>query len=98
MVMISKRGDQILSQVSDSGYGVPKAQQDKLFQKFFRADNVTKIEPDGTGLGLYLVKSIVESSGGQVWFESEEGKGTTFWFTIPASGMVPKAGEVLLEK
>jgi len=72
--------------VRDTGVGIPKLQQRKIFEKFFRADNVVAAEIEGTGLGLYIVKAIIERHGGKIWFESEEGKGTTFRFTLPVEG------------
>lgn len=78
--------------IADTGYGIPKHQQDKIFSKFFRADNVREKDTDGTGLGLYIVKSIIDHSGGKIWFESEENKGTTFFVTLPLEGMKKKEG------
>jgi PAS domain S-box-containing protein len=72
--------------ITDSGIGIPKASQARLFEKFYRADNVYKIETEGTGLGLHLAKLIVENSGGRIWCESEENKGSTFQFTLPLGG------------
>ncbi len=78
--------------VADTGYGIPKEQHDKIFSKLFRADNVREQDTDGTGLGLYIVKSIVEQSNGKIWFESEKDKGTTFHVTLPLAGMKKKSG------
>ena len=86
----------VLISVADSGYGIPKSQENKIFTKLFRADNVREKETDGTGLGLYLVKSVVETCGGAVWFDSEENQGTTFYITIPLSGMRAKEGQKTL--
>ncbi len=71
---------------------IPKKQQPEIFQKLFRADNVREKDTEGTGLGLYIVRAIVEKSGGTIRFESEENKGTTFFVTIPLSGMKRKKG------
>lgn len=69
--------------VKDTGIGVPPEAKEKLFSKFFRADNAQSIRPDGTGLGLYLAKRVVEDQGGKILFESQVGKGSTFGFEMP---------------
>ena len=68
--------------VKDQGVGIPKEQQNKVFAKFFRADNVAKTIP-GSGLGLYVAKSMVEAHRGKIWFESKENIGTTFFVELP---------------
>lgn len=69
--------------VKDGGIGIPDRQKVGIFNKFFRADNAVKNRTDGSGLGLFVSKSIVEKHGGEIGFESKEGEGTTFYFTIP---------------
>jgi len=83
---------------SDTGYGVPKNQQASIFKKLFRADNIRSLDVEGTGLGLYMIKTIVDAAGCAITFTSEEGKGTTFTITIPASGMKRKEGTRTLGK
>jgi PAS domain S-box-containing protein len=93
------RADAALFYVKDYGYGIPKRQQHRIFEKFFRADNVVTRVTAGTGLGLYIVKAIVEAHGGKVWFTSAENMGSTFFFTIPKgvqkkrrrSGVTPRS-------
>jgi signal transduction histidine kinase len=72
--------------ITDSGIGIPEGARARLFEKFYRADNAHTVETEGTGLGLYLVRLIVERLDGRVWCESEEGRGSTFMFTLPVSG------------
>ncbi len=74
----------IVVEVQDTGYGIPKDQQLRIFEKFFRAQTKEVQEITGTGLGLFIVKMLVEKMGGSVWFKSEEGKGSVFSFSVPA--------------
>lgn len=95
-ILITKSGiagkGKVLIEVSDTGCGIPKKQQKQIFTKLFRADNVKLKEPDGNGLGLYIIKEIVTNSGGKIWFTSKENKGTSFYIEYPASGMTKKTG------
>jgi len=69
--------------ITDSGMGVPKSDQHKLFSKFYRAENARKARPDGTGLGLFMAQKVIIASGGSIIFRSKEGVGSTFGFTFP---------------
>jgi two-component system sensor histidine kinase VicK len=82
-VIVKKEDHQLVCSFTDTGVGIPVDEQEQLFQRFFRGSNVSKIQPDGTGLGLYIAKALVEAHHGKIWFESEEGKGTTFYFSLP---------------
>lgn len=73
----------VICGITDSGVGIPRDQQSRIFSKFFRADNVIRMQTDGSGLGLFIVKSIIEKHHGYVWFESTEGRGATFYFSLP---------------
>ncbi len=80
---VKKEGNYLTVSIADNGIGIPEGQQKDVYKKFFRARNAVRQETDGTGLGLYIVKTIVEMNGGIIYFESHEGKGTTFYFTVP---------------
>jgi PAS domain S-box-containing protein len=75
--------DSVIFYVKDNGIGIPKHQQGQIFDKFFRAENAITVQTDGTGLGLYIVKAIVEAHGGSTWFESYQNKGSTFYVSLP---------------
>lgn len=82
-VRIEPDGSGLRWSIRDSGIGIPPASQSKLFEKFYRAENVVTLETEGTGLGLYLVRLIMDQLDGKVWCESEEGAGATFFLTLP---------------
>lgn len=83
-VSVEPQTDKVLVSVKDSGLGISQETMKNLFQKFSRAKGVTKLHTDGSGLGLFIVKKIMEAHGGNVWAESEgEGKGSQFYVSIP---------------
>jgi len=82
-VEVIKKDNFIVSRITDFGLGIPDKDKEGIFKKFYRGSNVVGTQVNGSGLGLYLVKLIVEASGGKVWFDSAKNKGTTFWFSVP---------------
>ncbi len=87
---ITVADDQIRVMVKDTGCGIPQADQKNIFGKMYRASNVRNSAIDGNGFGLYIAKNAVESQGGKMWFESTEGKGTTFYVTLPLQNSSPQ--------
>jgi len=92
-VVVSARthGDEVHISVHDTGIGVSPEDQEKIFDRFFRADDPLVQEVAGTGLGLSIVKSLTEMHGGRIWIESELGEGSTFTFTLPTAEIRQKA-------
>lgn len=82
-VNLEKTDGSVKVSVSNKGPAIPKDEQSHIFERFYRGESAKKIKPEGTGLGLYVIKEVTEEAGGRVGFESGEGKDTTFWFTIP---------------
>ncbi len=74
--------------ISNKGPVILKDEQTHLFERFYRGESAKKMKAEGTGLGLYIIKMIIEEMGGKVGFVSEEGKDTTFWFSIPLKGVI----------
>ena len=89
-IQLTERKQEVLFEVIDNGLGIPVAEQKNIFKKFYRATNVSGSNVEGSGLGLYIVKSVIEKSGGETGFESEEGQGTTFYFTLPKKNISQK--------
>jgi signal transduction histidine kinase len=83
-IRVSAAGNTVQFAISDNGIGIPAEEQAHIFSRFFRATNAKRVDPNGTGLGLYIAKNIIEMHGGRIWLESSEGKGTTFYFTLTA--------------
>ena len=82
-VWVEQQGDNLLYRVSDNGIGIPREELENIFEEFQQVDTAITREFSGTGLGLNITKKFVEMHGGRIWVESELGKGSTFFFTIP---------------
>lgn len=80
---MEKRGDQVVISISDQGMGIPKADLQKVFSRFYRVDRARSRAMGGSGLGLAISKEVVEQHGGRIWAESTEGTGTTFYVSLP---------------
>ena len=83
VISLEKDSHDIIFKIKDTGVGIPEVQHERIFTKFFRGDNVIRMETEGSGLGLYTTRNIIEAHKGKIWFDSKEGAGTTFSFTIP---------------
>jgi len=82
-IRLERQNEQLYFEIKDTGVGIPKDDQKYIFQKFFRSENIMRHQTQGTGLGLYIARAIIEKLGGKIGFKSQEGKGSTFYFTLP---------------
>ncbi len=82
-VILENTDNYVKVSVTDTGVGISEDEKDRIFTRFFRGKKAMSIQTDGTGLGLFIAKNIIEIHGGEIWLESEEGKGATFYFILP---------------
>jgi two-component system phosphate regulon sensor histidine kinase PhoR len=84
VVRVSTGPDEVVVAVEDHGIGIAKADQARIFARFYKADKARR-RGGGTGLGLAIARHVVEGHGGRIWVDSQEGEGSTFWFTVPVA-------------
>lgn len=82
-ISVERKGHEVIVAVRDTGLGIDAESQKKLFQKFYRVRTPETVEITGTGLGLWITKKLLEMMDGKIWLESAEGKGSTFYFSVP---------------
>ena len=92
-ITLEEKEGSVFFKVLDTGIGIPKSEQARIFEKFFRASNATIVKSDGSGLGLYIVFEAVKLLGGKIWLESELGKGTTFFVELPLVSQPREGGK-----
>ncbi len=99
-VKIEKIPDKPFVQISvkDTGIGIPESDKEKIFSKFFRASAAMKYQTEGIGLGLFIIRNIIKRHGGEIWFESAEKRGTTFYFTLPTDPKLIPPREIVYEE
>lgn len=93
-IKVEKKNKKIYFEIKDKGVGIPKEEQKYIFKKFFRSSNVLKHQTIGTGLGLFISKMLIEKAGGKMGFESEENKGSVFWFSLPVGSNLNKRSKI----
>ena len=82
-ISLFEKDNKVIFEIDDNGVGIPTEQAPRVFEKFFRSDNAIKYQTEGTGLGLYISKNIIEQLGGCIWFQSIENVGSKFSFSLP---------------
>ena len=92
VAVLAEQGEAVVS-VKDQGVGIPQEKQEHIFERFYRAHTRTPYDFGGMGTGLYISREIITRHGGRMWFQSEEGKGSTFYFSLPLGGGGSDSGE-----
>lgn len=83
IIRLKNKNGSVRCEIKDNGVGIPEEEHSQIFQKFFRSKNIMKYQTKGTGLGLFIAKAIIKNSKGKIGFQSQEDKGSTFWFELP---------------
>jgi PAS domain S-box-containing protein len=96
-ITVWEKDGEVIFSISDNGYGIPASEHDRIFTKFYRGSNIKQKEAIGTGLGLYMIKGVVDALDGSIWFESRENTGTTFYVSLPKGGPSERQGSTTIE-